>query len=84
MLTGHRRLFVIVTPVIRTGDTDELMDLPLLCGGEGKETLGLPSILGKKLYVLPVVQQGRSLSLGKAEVQAGDLLLWVNWDIQFL
>lgn len=58
---------------------NNVLDMPLLKTSNNQLMIGLHAILGHKLYMLPVSQDG-SDSLRSGD----DMLLWVNWHIQFL
>ena len=70
MVGGKRRLFASITKVSKQFDkTDHVLGFPLLRLTTNTETVGLPAMAGKKLYIVPMGE---------------DELLNVNWDIQFL
>lgn len=78
----ERRLFCIVTKATLVEDKkDDVLDMPLLKISNNQLMISLPAILGRKLYMLPVSQDGSdSLRSGDAD----DMLLWVRWHIQYL
>lgn len=79
-LQGTSRLFALLSKVNHTTRKDTVLDLPLLEHTEEVEVVGLPSIGGRKLYILPV----NTDNSGSLELGGQDSLLWINWDIQFL
>jgi hypothetical protein len=64
-------LFAYCQPIRLTGDRDSVLDLPLVEPYGSLMLLGLPSILGKKLYIVDVSDVDEELVL-------------VDWSIQFL
>jgi len=66
-----RRLFAYCQPIRLTGDRDSVLDLPLVEPYGSLMLLGLPSVLGKKLYIVDVSDVDEELVL-------------VDWSIQFL
>jgi hypothetical protein len=66
-----RRLFAYCQPIRLTGERDFVLDLPLVEPYGSLMLLGLPSILGKKLYIVDVSDVDEELVL-------------VDWSIQFL
>lgn len=79
-LMNVRRVFCLVTEVSLTQhQRDDVLGVPLLQLSKDQVLIGLPAISGRKLYMLPV-----SRDSDNELIKGDDMLLWVNWQIQFL
>lgn len=75
-----RQIFCLVTKVLLSQDQrDNILDVPLLQPSKNQLIIGLPAVSGQKLYMLPVSRDSEN-----DLIQGDDMLLWVDWQIQFL
>ena len=79
-LLNVRRWFCFIMEVCHSSNKkDDILDVPLLQLLEDRHLIGLPAISGKTLYMLPVSRGSEN------ELLTGDdMLLWVDWEIQYL
>jgi len=79
-----RRIFIDITRVMGTQEDqrDVALDVPILRLEDDNVSqynfIGLPAVQSKKLYIIPVTDNGKILELG------GRDLLYVDWTVEFL
>lgn len=82
---GILRVFFVLEQVRSSVGRDLILDLPFLQPTKATTIVGLPAVVGSKLYVIPL--QDSALSGGgltRTTIDFAGRLLWVDWNIQFL
>lgn len=57
MGTHHRRVFAVITKITNHGKKNNVLDFSMLQLSQEQETVGLPSIISKKMYMLLVHEE---------------------------